>query len=80
MHRRLVACRLVDPDTFRMEASDGTVWLHRVERDEQGSPVMEQIHRWMNLIWAPPAMDEVLLAGLGSNPGTVVIPGTGDRG
>jgi hypothetical protein len=78
--RRLVRCGLVDANTFRVEASDGEVWLHRVERDEQGSPVMEQIHRWLNLIWAPPAMDEVLLAGLGSNQGAVVIPGTGNRG
>ena len=80
MHRRLVACRLVDRDTFRMEASDGTVWLHRVERDEQGSPLLEQIHGWLNLIWAPPAMDEMLIACLGPNHETVVIPGAGNRG
>lgn len=34
-------------------ASDGEVWLHRVERDELGQPVPEQIDRWLNLIWAP---------------------------
>jgi hypothetical protein len=80
MYRRLVSCRLADPDTFRLEASDGTVWLHRVERDEQGNPISEQLHRWLNLIWAPPAIDHVLAAGLGANQGTVVIPGPGNRG
>lgn len=63
-----------------MEASDGTEWLHRIERDEQGSPLPEQIHRWLNLIWAPPGMDDVLTAGLGSDQKSVVIPGTGKRG
>jgi glucose/arabinose dehydrogenase len=80
MNRRLVACGLVGPDTFRMEASDGTVWLHRVERDELGSPLPEQIHRWLNLIWAPPGMDDVLTAGLRSDQKPVVIPGTGKLG
>jgi len=50
MHRRLVACRLVDPDTFCMEASDGTVWLHRIGRDEKGSPRIERIDRWLNKV------------------------------
>jgi hypothetical protein len=72
--RRLVRCGLVDADTFRVEASDGEVWLHRVERDEQGKPIPGQIGRWLNLIWASPGMDEVLSAGLGSNQRTVVIP------
>ncbi len=35
MHRRLVSCWLVGHNTFRMEASDGEVWLHAVERDAQ---------------------------------------------
>lgn len=54
MHRRLVSCGLVDPDTMSIKASDGTTWLHRVERDEQGKPNPEPIDRWLNLIWAPP--------------------------
>ena len=60
MSRRLVCCGLVDPDTFRVEASDGTVWLHHVEHDEQGKPIPEQINRWLNLLWAPPGTDVVL--------------------
>jgi hypothetical protein len=78
MNRRLVAYGLIDPFTMRVEASDGTVWLHRVERDEQGNPFPEQLHRWLNLIWVPPAMDKVLAAGLGAHKGTVVIPGAGN--
>jgi hypothetical protein len=58
--RRLVRCGLVDTDTFRVEASDGVVWLHRVERDEQGHPIPGQIDRWLNLLWAPPGMGAVL--------------------
>jgi hypothetical protein len=58
--RTLVRCGLVDADTFRVEASDGEVWLHRVERDEQGHPIPGQIDRWLNLLWAPPGMDAVL--------------------
>ncbi len=58
--RRLVRCGLVDTDTFRVEASDGGVWLHRVERDEQGHPIPGQINAWMNLLWAPPGKDAVL--------------------
>jgi hypothetical protein len=80
MDRRLVRFGLIDPDVFRVEASDGTVWLHHVERDEQGNLIRGQIDSWLNLIWAPPGMDEVLLAGLGSNQRTVVIPGAGNRG
>jgi hypothetical protein len=53
MHRRLVSCRLVDHNTFRMEASDGEVWLHEVERDAHGQPVLAQLNRWLNLIEAP---------------------------
>jgi hypothetical protein len=79
MHRRLVACRLVDPDTFRMEASDGSVWLHRVERDEQGIPLLEQVHRWLNLLWAPPGMDAVL-NDPGPHPGTVCSPSSDNHG
>lgn len=51
--RRLVRCGLVDADTFRVEASDGEVWLHRVERDEQGHPIPGQINAWLKLLWAP---------------------------
>ena len=80
VNRSLVSCGLADPDTFRVEASDGTVWLHHVERDEQGNLIRGQIDSWLNLIWAPPGMDEVLLAGLGSNQRSVVITGTGNRG
>jgi hypothetical protein len=58
--RRLVRCGLVDTDTFRVEASDGEVWLHRVERDEQGHPILGQINAWMNLLWAPPGVVAVL--------------------
>ncbi len=58
--RRLVRCGLVDADTFRVEASDGEVWLHRVECDEQGHPIPGQINAWMNLLWAPPGMDALL--------------------
>ncbi len=57
VNRRLVCCGLVDPDTFRVEASDGTVWLHHVERDEQGKPIPEQIDGWPNLIWVPAVID-----------------------
>jgi hypothetical protein len=55
MHRRLVACSLVEPYTMQITASDGEVWLLHVERDKQGKPIPEQIDRWLNLIWAPPA-------------------------
>jgi hypothetical protein len=58
--RRLVRCGLVDTDTFRVEASDGGVWLHRVERDEQGDPIPVQINIWLNLLWTPPGMDALL--------------------
>ena len=80
MHRRLVRFGMIDADIFRVEASDGTVWLHHVERDEQGNLIQGQIDGWLNLIWAPPGMDQVLAAGLGSNHGTVVIPGAESRG
>jgi hypothetical protein len=53
--RTLVSCGLVGPDTMMVTASDGEVWLHRVERDELGQPVPGQIDRWLNLLWAPPA-------------------------
>jgi hypothetical protein len=53
MHRALVSCHLVDPDTLQVVASDGTVWLHHVERDDQGRPVPEQINAWLSQIWAP---------------------------
>jgi hypothetical protein len=64
--RSLVRCGLVDADTFRVEASDGEVWLHRVERDEQGHPIPGQIDRWLNLLWAPPGMGAVLNGTVGS--------------
>ena len=80
MHSRLVRFGMIDADIFRVEASDGTVWLHHVERDEQGNLIRGQIDSWLNLIWAPPGMVEVLLAGLGSNQRSVVITGTGNRG
>ena len=80
VNRSLVSCGLVDPDTFRVEASDGTVWLHHVERDEQSKPMPGQIDGWLNLICAPPGIDEVLSVGLGSNQRTVVIPGARNRG
>jgi uncharacterized ferritin-like protein (DUF455 family) len=60
VHRRLVRCGLVAADTFRVEAADDKVWLHHVERDEQGHPVPGQIDRWLNLLWAPPGADAVL--------------------
>jgi hypothetical protein len=60
MDRRLVRFGLIDPDAFRAEVSDGTVWLHRVERDEQGHPIPGQINRWLNLISKPPGMNAVL--------------------
>jgi hypothetical protein len=72
--RRLVRCGLVDADTFRVEASDGEVWQHRVERDEQGRPIPGQIGRWLNLIWAPPGMDTVLSDG-GTNKELFAVPG-----
>jgi hypothetical protein len=53
MHRRLVSCGLVDADNMQVTASDDTVWLHRVERDEQGTPIPGQIDGWLNLMWAP---------------------------
>jgi hypothetical protein len=56
MHRTLVSCGLVGPDTMAVTASDGTVWLRHVERDEQGLPIPEQIDRWLNLLWAPTDM------------------------
>jgi hypothetical protein len=59
MHRTLVSCGLVSPDTMKVAASDGTVWLHHVERDEQGKPIPGQIDRWLNLLWAPPRVDAV---------------------
>ena len=71
---------MIDADIFRVEASDGTVWLHHVERDDQGKPIRGQIDSWLNLIWAPPGMDEALLAGLGSTQRSIVITGTGNRG
>jgi hypothetical protein len=80
VNRSLVSCGLADPDTFRVEASDGTVWLHHVERDEQSKPMPGQIDGCLNLICAPPGMDVVLSVGLGSNQRTVVISGAGNRG
>lgn len=77
MHRRLVASRLVDPNTFRVEASDGKVCLHHVEFDEQAHPIPGQIDRWLNLLWAPPGMDAVL-NDPGAQPGTVCFPRTGE--
>ena len=59
MHRRLVSCRLLDRNTFRMEASDGEVWLHEVERDAQGQPVLAQISHWLNLIEAPRGSESI---------------------
>jgi hypothetical protein len=53
MHRALVSCHLVDPDTLQVVASDGAVWLHHVERDDQGQPIPGQIDGWLNLLWAP---------------------------
>jgi hypothetical protein len=58
--RTLVRCGLVDADTFRVEASDGEVLLHHVERDEQGNPITGQIDRWLNLLRVPSGMDAVL--------------------
>jgi hypothetical protein len=60
MHRRLVSCGLVSPVIMKVSASDGTVWLHRVELDETGQPISRQIDRLMNLIWVTPGMDAVL--------------------
>jgi len=60
MRRRLISCGLVNPDTMKVTASDGTVWLHHVERDEQGNPIPGQINRWLNLLWALPRTDAVL--------------------
>ncbi len=74
MHRTLVSCGLVSPGIMKVTASDETVWHHHVERDEQGKPTPGQIDRWLNLIWVPPGMDDVLSTGLGSNQRTVVIP------
>jgi hypothetical protein len=71
---------MIDADIFRVEVSDGTVWLHHIERDEQGNLIRGQSDGWLNLIWAPPGMDQVLAAGLGSNHRTVVIPGAESRG
>jgi hypothetical protein len=79
MDRRLVRFGLIDPDVFRVEASDGTVWLHHVERDERGNPIRGQIDRWLNLLWAPPGMDAVL-NDRGLHPGTICIPGSGSLG
>ena len=59
MHRRLVSCRLVDHNTFRIEVSDGEVWLHAVERDAQGQPALAQINRWLNLIDAPRGSESI---------------------
>jgi hypothetical protein len=58
MHRTLVSCGLVGPDTIAVKASDGTTWLHHVERDEHGQPIPEQIDRWLNLLWAPTGQGE----------------------
>jgi hypothetical protein len=71
---------MIDADIFRVEASDGTVWLHHIERDEQGNLIRGQIDGWLNLIWAPSGIDEVLSAGLGSNQRTVLMPGAQSRG
>ncbi len=60
MRRRLISCGLVNPDTMKVTASDGTVWLHHVERDEQGNPITGQIDRWLNLLRVPSGMDAVL--------------------
>jgi hypothetical protein len=49
---------LVNPDPFRFEASDGTVWLHPVERNAQGQPVPKQIQAWRNLLWVPPTGED----------------------
>lgn len=57
--RRLVRCGLLNPTTFRVEAGDGTVWVHPVERDSQGQPLPEQINRWLNLLWAPGNMADL---------------------
>ncbi len=59
MRRRLVSYGLVNRHTMRVTASDGTVWLHPVERDEQGNPIPGQIDRWLNLLWVPPGMDTI---------------------
>ncbi len=74
MHRRLVSCGWVGGDTIQVSASDGTVWLHRVERYETGQPIPGQIGRWLNLIWAPPGMDTVLRDG-GTNKELFAVPG-----
>lgn len=57
--RRLVRYGLVDADIFRIEASDRTVLLRHVERDEHAKPMRGQIDRWLNLLWAAPGMDAV---------------------
>lgn len=80
INRRLVSCGLVNADNMQFTASDDTVWHHRVEREEQGMPIPRQIDGWLNLIWAPPGMDEMHSAGLGSNQRTVVIPDAKSRG
>jgi hypothetical protein len=54
MHRRLVACGLIAPDTMQITASDNKVWLHHVELDEPGKPIPDQIDRWLSLILALP--------------------------
>jgi hypothetical protein len=74
MRRRLVSCGPVNPDTMKVTASDGTVWLHHVERDEQGNPIPGQINRWLNLLWAPPGMDTLLRDG-GTNKELFAVPG-----
>ncbi len=49
----------MNPTTFRVEASDGTVWLQTVERDFQGQPLPEQFNRWLKPLWAPGNMADV---------------------
>ncbi len=59
---------------MKVTASDGTVWLHHVERDEQGNPIPGQINRWLNLLWAPPGIDTLLRDG-GTNKELFAVPG-----
>ena len=65
--RRLVSCGQIGADIMQVTASDGTVWLHRIERDEVGRPAPEQINAWLNLIWAPGSgLNKTLSACIGS--------------
>jgi hypothetical protein len=48
--RRMVSCGLVDHDVMRIEASDGTVWFHSVDRDEHGRLLMAQVDKWLALV------------------------------